>query len=457
MFLRRLTPALLLSIVATLSLAVVATAAPPWPSFRGPQASGVAEGQNPPTTWNAEKGLNVRWKTSIPGLGHSSPIVWGDRVLLTSAVTKEAEPYLRPGLYGESPDHPENYTHHYRLYCLDRRSGEIVWEQTAYSGIPQVKRHIKSSHANCTPATDGKHVVACFGSEGLYCYDVDGKLLWKQDLGYLDAGAFNAKEIQWGFGSSPIIHEKMVIVLCDVNNQSFLATFDVETGKQIWRTLREEVPTWGTPTVSTSDGREQIIVNGWKHIGGYDLKTGKELWQMRGGGDIPVPTPIVAHGLVFITNAHGPMSPVYAIRLSAEGDISLADGETSNKYVAWSRPRRGAYMPTPIVYGDYLYVCNDRGILTCYMATTGEQLYRERIGERGSAFTASPVAADGRLYFTTEDGETYVIKAGPECVRLGTNSINGVCLTTPAIYDDTLFIRTSKDVYALGRTPEPAP
>ncbi|MBU0617924.1 MAG: PQQ-binding-like beta-propeller repeat protein, partial [Planctomycetes bacterium] len=437
--------------VCVLLLSAEAVAGPShWPSFRGPRASGIGDGHNPPTAWDAKQNINIKWKTRIPGLAHSSPIVWGDRVYVTSAVSSDPDPYLRVGLYGESPDHPEEIVHQFNFHCLDKNTGKIIWEQTARSGIPQVKRHIKGTHANSTPATDGKHVVAFFGSEGLYCYDMDGKLLWKQDLGYLDAGAFDAPEIQWGFGSSPTIYKNMVIVLCDVNNQSFIAAFDIDTGKELWRSLRDEVPGWGTPTVVESGGRTQVIVNGWQHIGGYDVNTGEELWWMQGGGDIPVPTPVVAHGLVFITNAHGPMSPIYAIRLDAEGDISLDDGETSNEYVVWSRPRRGAYIPTPIVYGDYLYVGNDVGILTCYEAKTGEQVYRERIAGRRDSYSASAVAGDGRLYFTAEGGDIHVVKAGPEYELLATNSMDNPCLATPAVSDGMLIVRTSKHLYGIA-------
>ncbi|MCP4658154.1 MAG: PQQ-like beta-propeller repeat protein [bacterium] len=441
--------------LAALALLPAAAAAQEWPSFRGPRASGIADGQNPPVTWDAEQGTNIRWRTPIPGLGHSSPIVWGDRLFLTSAVSTGAEPYLRVGLYGESPDHPEDYVHHYRLYCLDKSSGKILWERTAHSGKPQVKRHIKSSHASSTPATDGKRVVVSFGSEGLYAYDFDGNRLWKVDLGYLDAGAFNAPEIQWGYGSSPIIYKDRVIVLCDVNNQSFVAAFDVETGGEIWRTPRDEMPTWGTPTIAESDGRTQLIVNGFKHIGGYDVATGRELWRLRGGGDVPVPTPVVAHGLVFLTNAHGPMAPIYAIRLDARGDVSLAEGEDSNEFVAWSRPRRGAYMPTPIVYGENLYVATNSGVLTVYQAKTGQQLYRTRLAGRRGAYSASPVAADGRLYFTDEYCDIHVVKAAAEYVHLATNPMDENCLATPAISDGTLFVRTSKQLVAIAESGEP--
>jgi len=444
---RSLSAVIRIVVVASLG---IASAHADWPSFRGPHASGVAEGAKPPTTWNVEKGINVRWKTPIPGLAHASPIVWGDRVYVTSAVSSDPDPYLRVGLYGESPDHPEDLVHDYRVYCLDKKSGNIIWEKTAHSGKPQVKRHIKSSHANSTPATDGKHIVAFFGSEGLYCFDMDGRQIWKKDLGYLDAGAFDAPEIQWGFGSSPVIHENVVVVLCDVNNQSFLAAFDVHTGREVWRTLRDEVPTWGTPTIHESDQRTQVIVNGWKHVGGYDSKTGHELWRMRGGGDVPVPTPFVAHDLIFISNAHGGPAPIYAIKPSANGDISLNSGQTSNEYVAWARPGRGSYIPTPIVYGDHLYICNDRGVLTCYVARTGEQVYRTRLADSFSAYSASAVAADGKVYFTAEAGDIHVVKAGPEYELLASNRMDEVCLATPAISEKMIFVRTSKHLYGIG-------
>lgn len=420
-----------------------------WPQFRGHNASGIAVGHDLPLHWDVKTGTNILWKRPIPGLGHSSPVVWGNKVFVTTAVGEGKEAYLKVGRYGESPDNPEDYVHHYKVYCLDRKTGDILWEKTSCSGKPKVSRHIKSSHANCTPATDGKHLLAFFGSQGLYCYDLDGKFLWTKDLGYLDAGAFDVPEIQWGFGSSPIIYEDKVIVLCDVNNQSFITALDLETGDDIWRTLRDENPTWGTPTVHKSEDRTQVIVNGYKHIGGYDVETGKPIWWMHGGGDVPCPTPVVSEGLVFITNAHGRMRPIYAIKLEAEGDISLAKDEKSNRYIPWFYPRRGSYQPTPLVLDGLLYIGDNGGILTCYVAETGEEKYRNPIGGDISSYSASIVAVDGRLYFSDEYGNIHIVKAGPTYDHLAVNKMDEICMATPAVSGKTLFIRARRNLFAI--------
>ncbi len=422
-----------------------------WPRFRGVHGRGVAEGHATSVTWNARSGQNVLWKTSIPGLAHSSPVVWGDSVYLTTAVNTEGGSLLKVGLYGSIDPVPDEPVHRFVLYRIDRRTGRILWERTAHEGVPRRPRHPKSTLANPTPATDGERVVAFFGSEGLYCYDTEGKLLWKKDFGPLDAAFFVAPDAQWGFASSPVIHDGVVYIQCDVLNDPFLAAFDLETGEQIWRTPRDDVPTWSTPTVHEKGDRTLLLVNGWKHAGGYDAATGKEIWRLSGGGDIPVPGPVVAHDLVFITNAHGSDSPIYAVRLDAEGDISLAEGETANRSVSWSVPRGGAYMQTPLVYGDYLYNCRDNGVLTVYRARTGERMYQQRLGGGGGGFTASPVAADGKVYFTSEEGDVYVVKAGPKYELLATNSLDEVTMATPAISEGVLYFRTRTDLLAVGQ------
>lgn len=417
-----------------------------WPSFRGWGARGVAEGHSTPVQWNQEDFL---WKTPIPGLGHSSPVVWGDRVFVTTAISAR-DNSVETGMQGgsiTSLDDPS--VHRWIVYCIDRRTGEIRWERAAHEGVPAVPRHPKSTHANPSVATDGEHVVALFGSEGLYVYDMEGELQWEEDLGTLDAGFFMDPEAQWGYSSSPVIHDGMIILQVDVLTDPFLAALDVEDGREIWRTPRDDVPTFSTPTVHETEDGPVLVVNGFRHIGAYDARTGEELWRLEGAGDIPTPTPVVAHGLAFITSAHGAGSPIYAIRLSARGDVSLADGESSNEGVAWSRQREGAYMPTPIVYGDELYVVRDTGVLGVYDARTGDELYRTRLGE-GGYFTASPVAADGKLYFTGEDGDVFVVRAGPDFELLATNRLSEPVLASPAISGGMLLFRTQHHLLAIG-------
>jgi len=422
-----------------------------WPSFRGPGAAGVVQSRAP-QTWDATKGLNIVWKTEIPGLAHSSPVVWGGHVYITTAVSSDAKAVFKHGLYGDVDPSPDMSRHSWRVYCLDKPTGKIIWEKVAHEGVPKTKRHPKSSQASSTPATDGKHVVAFFGSEGLYTYDADGKLLWKQDLGNLNAGWFYDPDYEWGVGSSPIIYKNLVIVQCDIQKNSFVAAYDINDGHRVWLTPREEIPSWGTPTIYEGQPRTELITHATRFIRAYDPMTGKELWRLSGNSEVTTPTPFVAHNLIFITNGYRVVQPIFAIRPGGSGDITLKDGRESSEFVAWSKKRGGPYMSTPVVYGDHLYVCSIQGIIACYNSKTGERLYQQRLGE-GGAYSASPVAADGKVYFTSEDGDIFVVKAGLKYELLAINPIGEVCMASPAISDGTLFVRAEHHVFAISERP----
>ena len=422
-----------------------------WPQFRGPGASGVAEGVATPTTWNVPESSNLKWKTPIPGLGHSCPIVWEDRLFLTTAISDKKLDSLKIGIYHEIAPVEKDGVHAWVLYCIDKSTGKVIWERVCHKGVPKDKRHTKSSHANCTPATDGKRVVSFFGSEGLYCHDFNGTLLWKKDFGILDAAFFRVPRAQWGFASSPIIHEGVVLLQCDVLKNSFLAALDLDTGKVLWKKPRNDLPAWSSPAVHGKSDKTQVILNGYRHIGGYAFRTGAELWRFRGGGDIPVPTPVTGHGLAFITNAHGKLAPIYAIKLDSRGDVSLKDGKASSEQVPWSVNRGGAYMQTPIVYGDYFYNCRDNGVLASFEAKTGRLVFQARLGSGFGGFTGSPVASGGKIYYVSEVGDVVVIKAGtPELKILAKNPLGEICLSTPAISEGELFFRTRTQLIAIS-------
>jgi outer membrane protein assembly factor BamB len=421
-----------------------------WPQFRGIKASGIAEGFSVPTTWDADKGTNVAWKTTVPGLGLSSPVVWGDDVFISTSISGRTDSNLKVGLYGDIASVEDDTAHEWRIYALEKKTGRIKWQQTAYKGVPKIKRHTKSSHANSTLATDGERIIAFFGSEGLYAYDMKGKLLWKKDLGLLDAGYYMVPGAQWETGSSPVIHDGMVIIQSDVQKGSFLAMFDAKDGREVWRVARTDVPTWSTPTVHVVGGQPQILVNGMRQVAAHDFKTGKEIWTLSGGGDIPVPTPVVSEGLVYITNAHGMLSPVYAIKETATGNISLKGGETANDGILWSTPRDGGYLCTPLVYNGLVYIIKYNGILNVFDAKTGEKKYQQRLAGATSAFTSSPVANDGKVFIASEDGQVFVVKAGPTYEQLAMNEMNTPVLATPALSEGRLLLRTQDRLMAIG-------
>ena len=422
-----------------------------WPSFRGPYASGVADGLDLPDTWNAETGENVRFKTEIPGLAHSSPIVWGDKLFLTTAISSDPGASFKPGLYGSGEASADRSVQDWQIICLDRRDGKILWHKTAAVGVPKDKRHIKSTYANATPATDGKIVVALFGSEGLSAFTVDGEFLWRIDLGRLDVGAYDLPSYEWGSASSPIVHDGKVFVQCDQQKGSFLLAADLKTGETLWRTERDELPSWGTPTIFPDAHRPELITNGSNFIRGYNPATGAELWRLGGSSKITAPTPVWAEGLIVVASGRAPERPIFAIRAGAEGNITLHDGETSNRFIAWSKTRRGGYMPTPLIYRGLVYVLNNDGLLGCYDLATGAEHYLDRIPHRSYGFSASPVAADGKIYLAGEDGIVFEIEAGPALKLLATHSIGEPLMATPALSSGTMFLRGNKHVFAIGK------
>ena len=420
-----------------------------WPQFRGTDSSGVSD-VPAPVVWNLSTGENILWQTPVPGLGHSCPIVWRDKVYLTTAVKEGAKEELKVGLYGDIDSYAEHEMQRWHLMSIDKASGKVVFDKVELEAIPKSQRHTKSSHCNSTPATDGEHIVALFGSEGMFCFDMEGKQLWHRDLGRLDAGWYNMTNTEWGFGSSPVLRDGKIILQCDVISEQFLAAFDVKDGHQLWKTARKDVPTWSTPLVVSYGGRTQIVANGWKQVAGYDFTNGEMLWSLKGGGgDIPVASPIADGPMVVLTSAHGPSRPMRAVRLDASGDITPSTAGGTNNFVAWYQARKGSYLATPILVGDFVFGNSD-GIVTCFDAKTGEVYYSERIGGGGQGFTASPVAANGKIYYPGETGDVFVIPAVKEFSVLATNKLGAFCLSSPAVSDGAIFFRTTGSLVAVG-------
>jgi outer membrane protein assembly factor BamB len=426
---------------------------PAWPQFRGPASSGIGDGEHPPAKWDVPAGVNLAWATPIPGLGHSSPVLWGDRLFVTSAVGEQPEP--EPRIAGPSDNVAEPWKHSWRLYCLDRKTGGILWERTAAEGLPATRRHPINSFASASPATDGHTVVAVFESQGLFAYTVEGQLLWKQDLGTLDLGPIYDPDYQWGTGSSPILYRDLVIVQVDRQQGSFLAAFALKDGRLQWKKQRDESPSWGTPNVSPGPGRPELVTNATNSARAYDPATGEELWRFKTGNSmITAATPVFGLDLIFIANGFRPLQPIYAIRPGGQGDISLGEGEMANAHVAWSLKGGGPYYTTPLLYGELLYILSDRGILTSYYAKTGEIVYRQRLGN-GGPFFASPVAADGLIYLAGMSGEVYVVRAGVEYALVAVNPVGESLYATPAIADGTLYLRGRHRVFALRAPSAP--
>lgn len=438
-------------LVGALVAVVPSAAQENWPQFRGVGASGVATG-NPPTQWDTETDKNIAWKTSIAGLGHSAPIVWQDKVFVSTAVSAENdEPSVSTGwegAKGEAAADQGEWT--WKTICLDRATGKVIWSQDAKTSKPTIERHMKASHANCTPATDGKYVVSFFGSEGLYCYDFEGNLKWEKDFGRLHSGPYNAEKLEWGFASSPVIYGDYVVVQCDCLNTGFIAILNLKDGKEVRRIKRDDVATWSTPCILEWKGKTQIVCNGYKEMAGYEFESGDRLWTLSGGGDVPVPTPLFHDGLIYISNSHA-RSHCYAISPDANGDITPEKNEELPEGLVWFESRGGSYMPTPIIVGELHYTCNDNGVLTVRESKTGEEVYKQRVAKGGkNNFSASAVATKNHLYFAGESGNVVVVKTGREFERVATNEMDAIVMATPAIAGDQLFIRTTNHLICVA-------
>jgi outer membrane protein assembly factor BamB len=434
------------------AIAAVTLAAPSagpndhWPQFRGPSAGVAANDPALPDRWSPAD--NIVWTLDVPGVGWSSPVVWADHVFVTSVInTGQTEP-PKPGLYmgGERP--ASTAPHRWMVHDVDFATGKLRWSKEVRNGVPAMPRHLKNSYASETPVTDGERVYAYFGGVGLFVFDMKGTPVWSKPL-----GPFKTRN-GWGSAASPVLYKDRIYIVNDNDEQSFLAAYDKRTGAEVLHVNRAEGTNWATPFVWEHDGRAEIVTSGSDKVRSYDL-AGAVLWELKGMSTISIPTPFERHGLLFISSGYvgDPHRPAYAIRPGATGDISLKPGETSNQFIAWSMPTLAPYNPTPLVYGDYYYTLFDRGFFTCHDAKTGKEMYgRQRIAADASGFTSSPWAYNGKIFAMSEDGDTYVIQAGPEFKVLGKNTLAEMTLATPAVSRGSLVIRTASKLYRIANT-----
>jgi outer membrane protein assembly factor BamB len=422
-----------------------------WPGWRGSDGQGVSDETALPSEWAPDR--NIAWKTAIPGRGHSSPIVWGDRVFLTTAIEGDVLPGATAPIHYIQEDpkkppatflHPDSMgadkKHTLKVMGLDLQSGKVLWERVAYEGAVFDNRHKAGSYASPTPVTDGKLVYAYFGSEGLYAYDFAGTLKWKADLG-------DIRTLGIGVSTSPVLYRNLVIVQCDEENgeQSFIAALDARTGNVAWKTPRKVSLSWTTPVLVEANGHSELVTSGTESIVAYDPATGKELWRATGLESNSVHTPLVGHGLVIVTAGY-PTKKVIAIRPGGSGDITGTDR------IVWTYEKGAAYVPSPILYGDYLYLLTDAGIMTCLDVKTGAVAYEGGRPPEPAKFMASPVAWGGNLYLTSLDGDTFVIRAGPKHDVVRTNSVDEPVYASLAPSQGRILVRALGHLYCVKAT-----
>jgi outer membrane protein assembly factor BamB len=376
-------------------------------------------------------------------------VVWGDRSFLTSVISSVAPETPKKGLYfGGNRESIPTDEHRWMVYVIDWKTGKIVWEREVHRGSPRSSHHLKNTYASETPVSDGERVYAYFGNLGLFVFDMEGKPVWSEHW-----GPFRTR-YGWGTAASPVLYKERVYVVNDNDDQSFLAALDKRTGKQIWRVQRDEASNWSTPFIWENEQRTEIITSGTRKVRAYDLD-GKVLWELGGMSSIVIPTPFAQHGLLYLASGYvgDNVRPVFAVRPSARGDISLKEKETGNEYIAWYQRQAGPYNPSPLVYGDFYYTLLDRGMMTCHEARTGREIYgKQRIDPETTAFTASPWAYNGKIFALSEDGDTFVIQAGAEFKILGKNPLDELSMATPAIARGSLIIRTASKLYRIAKT-----
>jgi outer membrane protein assembly factor BamB len=458
-------------IASVVLVASVYAADPEWPGFRGPSSNPSASNSNLPDRWSTT--ANVEWTAAIPGLGWSSPIVAGKSIVLTTVTTdgKAKQPQVgssysndyiaelsKQGLKGKELldrlnardfELPDEVQLHYFLYSVDLASGKVNWKREFYSGRPPGGRHRKNSFCSETPVTDGKRVYVYINNLGIFAYDLNGNKVWNKPLESFPT------ILDFGTASSPILVDDLLVIVNDNEKQQFIAAFNKDTGKQVWRTDRsihvqgsDRQTGWSSPYLWRNSERTEIVTIGPGIAISYDL-AGKELWRLSGMSAMPIPSPFAYEGLLYLNG--GTNKIVAAIRPGASGDLTTPDGANLNKFVAWLQPKAGTYLPTPLAYEGGLYVLTHNGILTRFDAKTGVQTYKARIGEGGD-FTSSPWAYNGKVFCLNEEGRTFVVRAGDKYELLGTNDLNEMALATPALIGDRLILRTEKHLYAIRNT-----
>ncbi len=415
-----------------------------WPQFRGAHADGLAEGATLPDSWSATE--NVVWKADLPGWGWSSPVIWGNKIFVTTAVSQQPREPLVVGGYPGGRVKPTE-VHRWMTYCLDFDTGKIVWEREVHQGVPPEERHPKNSYANATPIVDGQRVYAYFENIGMFCFDLDGAKLWQQTW-----GSFPMRG-GWGPGASPVLHGDRIYLVNDNEQESFMVALDKHNGKEIWRLPREEKSNWSTPYVWENKDRTEIVTIGTGKVRSY-APEGNVLWELTGTSGLVSLTPLAKNGLLYLGAGYH-YGPLYAIRPGASGDISLDSDATSNEWIAWSQPRGSSIHPCYLIRGDRLYVLFDAGLLACFHAKTGEMIFpRQRLNTGGGRFYASPWAYNGKIFLLNENGATWVVEDSPEFKVIRKNVLDDYAWATPAIARGSLLIRTYTGLYRLQNSPD---